>query len=162
MLLQQLNRSDAEKIFIICRNTSGATLAANLPVYFETDAVSDGVAISQMTADVSGTGTNLFAGINDASLADDAYGLVQVYGHRTSAVVQAVDSSYDLAVGGRCVGVAGAAYLAFGTGLAAGPTTELLLSPLMDRYVISMETIAAAASGSTTTTNAKVFIRALS
>ena len=160
MLFQKLNRSDADRVFIICRNTSGASLAANIPVYFETDAVSDGNAISQMAAQVSEVGTNLFAGINDATLADDAYGLVQVYGHRTSAVVSAVVSTYSAVPGTRLVGVAGAAYLAYGTGLAAGPTTELLLSPLMDKYVVSMETIASADDKSATA-NAVVFIRAM-
>jgi len=143
MLLQQLNRSDAEKVFIICRNTSGATLAADLPVYFETDAVSDGNAVSQCQ---TAAGTNLFAGINDASLADDAYGLVQVYGYRASVVVSAVVSSYSIAPGSRLVGVASAAYLAYGSALSGGLTTELLLASAADKSA---------------TANCKAFIRAL-
>jgi hypothetical protein len=156
MLFQQLNRSDAEKVFIIVKNTSGASLAANLPVYFETDEVSDGVAVSQMV-----TGGNLlFAGINNATLADDAYGLVQVYGKRTSAVVSPVVSSYSLTPGQRCVGVAGAAYLAYGSALSAGADTDAKLLPSLDAFVISMETIASA-DGKSATANASVFIRAL-
>jgi len=159
MLFKQINRTDAEKVFIICRNTSGATLAANLPVYFETDAVSDGNAVSQMIA--TAHGTNLFAGINDASLADDAYGMVQVYGYRASVVTLAVSSTFSVTPGNRLVGVAGAAYLAYGTVLSGGSSTELLLSPVNDKYVLAMETIASAAAGSTTTGNCKAFIRAL-
>lgn len=158
MLFQQISRDSAEKVFIICRNTSGASLAANLPVYFETDAVSDGNAVSQMTAVAHGT--NLFAGITDAAIADDAYGKVQVYGYRASVVVSAVDSSFSVTPGNRLVGVAGAAYLAYGTVLSGGSTTELLLSPVNDKYVIAMETIASAADKSATA-NCKAFIRAL-
>jgi hypothetical protein len=143
-------------VFIIVRNTSGATLAANVPVYFETDEQSDGIAVSQM---VSG-GNLLFAGINDKSLADDDYGLVQVYGKRSSAVYSALVSSYAAAPGTRLVGVAGAAYLAYGSMLSAGITTEALLVQALDRFVVSMETIAAA-DGRSATGNAMVFIRAL-
>lgn len=156
MLFQQLSRTDAEKVFIICRNTSGASLAANLPVYFETDAVSDGNAVSQM---VSG-GNLLFAGINNATLADDAYGLVQVYGYRQSCVVAPVGTSFTLAPGGRLTGVAGAAYLQYASMLSAGITTEALLLAALDKSVVSMETIAAVSSDSATQ-NAVVFIKAL-
>lgn len=156
MLFQQLNRSDAEKVFIICRNTSGASLAANLPVYFETDEQSDGVAVSQMVT----AGNLLFAGINHSTLADDGYGLVQVYGKRTSAVVYPVVSSYSAVPGTRLIGVAGAAYLAYGSMLSAGINTEALLVQALDNFVISMETIASA-DGKSATGNAMVFIRAL-
>lgn len=156
MLFQQLNRSDAEKVFIICRNTSGATLAANLPVYFETDAVSDGNAVSQMVP----AGNLLFAGITDASVSNSSYGLVQVYGFRTSAVVSPVVSSFSAVPGTRLIGVAGAAYLAYGSALSAGITTEALLIAGLDNYVIAMETIASA-DGKSATANANVFIRAL-
>lgn len=156
MLFQQLNRTDAEKVFIICRNTSGASLAPNVPVYFETDAVSDGNAVSQM---VSG-GNLLFAGINHSTLADDAYGLVQVYGYRQSCVVAPVGTSFTLAPGGRLTGVAGAAYLQYASMLSAGITTEALLLAALDKSVVSMETIAAVSSDSATQ-NAVVFIKAL-
>jgi hypothetical protein len=150
MLLQQLNRSDAEKVFIICRNTSGATIAANIPVYFETDAVTDGNAVSEMVT----LGNFLLAGINDASIADDAYGLVQCYGYRTSAVVSAVVSSYSIVPGTPLVGVAGAAYLAYGSFLSTPVMTDY------DNQVFSMETIASAA-GKSATANARVFIKAM-
>lgn len=156
MLFQQLNRTDAEKVFIITRNTSGGTLAANLPVYFETDAVSDGNAVSQMVT----AGNLLFAGINDASLANSSYGLVQVYGFRSSVVTSAVVSSYSAVPGTRLIGVAGAAYLAYGSQLSAGITTEALLISGLDNFVIAMETIASA-DGKSGTGNTMAFIRAL-
>jgi len=151
MLFTQLNRSDAEKIFIICKNTSGGTLAANVPVFFETDAVSDGNAVSQMVAGAA----HLFAGINDASLTDGSYGLVQVYGARTSAVAIAGESTVSFVPGTQFVGVAGQNYLqAFSARSAVtnGVDTE--------NYVVCMETIASA-DGKSATQNVKVFIRAI-
>ena len=156
MLFQQLNRSDAEKVYIIVKNTSGASLAANLPVYFETDEVSDGVAVSQMIT----AGNTLFAGITNAVIADDAYGLVQVYGHRTSAVVAAQVSSYSAIPGTRLVGVAGAAFLGYGSALSAPGASDAVLHAQIDDFVVCMETIASA-DGKSGTANAKVFIRAL-
>ena len=156
MLFQQLNRTDAEKVFIIVRNTSGGTLAANLPVYFEVDAQTDGLAVSQMVT----AGNTLFAGILDASTVDDGYGLCQVYGKRTSAVVCPVVSTYSAIPGTRLVGVAGAAYLAYGSALSGANTTDALQHTANDQFVISMETIASA-DGKSATSNAIVFIRAL-
>lgn len=158
MLFQQLNRTDAEKVFIIVKNTSGGTLAANVPVYFETDEQSDGIAVSQMAPTI---GANLlFAGINHASLADEGFGLVQVYGRRTSAVVSPVVSAYSAVPGTRLIGVAGAAYLAYGSMLSAGIISETLNVQGIEDFVISMETIASA-DGKSATSNAIVFIRAL-
>jgi hypothetical protein len=157
MLFQQLNRTDAEKVFIIVKNTSGGTIAANCPVYFETREQSDGLCVSQMEAN----GNLLFAGINDASLADDGFGLVQVYGHRTSAVYGAVGSSFVLAPGSRLIGVDGAAYLTTGSCLSAGMTTEALLQSYTDNFVISMETTLNSTILTSGTGNAVVFIRAL-
>ena len=150
MLFQQLNRTSAEKVFIICRNVSGATVAANLPLYFETAATTDGNAVSEMET----LGNFLLAGINDASLADDDYGLVQCYGYRTSAVVSAAVSTYSIVPGTPLVGVQGAAHLAYGSFLSTPIITDY------DNQVFSMETIASAADHSATA-NARVFIKAM-
>ncbi len=82
MDIQQLNRSDAEKVFISCRNITGATVSAGVPVEWDVETVTDG---NSVTLAKSGSLTALFAGITDASMVDDAYGLVQCYGYRTSA-----------------------------------------------------------------------------
>lgn len=149
MLFQQLNRTDAEKVFIICRNTSGGTLAVNVPVFFETDAVTDGNAVSQMVT----SGGHLFAGINDASLTDDSYGLVQVYGARTSAVYIATVSATSGIIGQQMQGVAGQDYLTYFSAISATTT-------IAQNYCILMESIASAA-GKSATANARVFLRAL-
>jgi hypothetical protein len=145
MLFQQLNRSDAEKVFISVRNTSGGTLSAGVPVFFEHDAVTDGNAVSQASATEQFC---LFAGITDASMADDAYGLAQVYGYRQSAYVSAASAGCE--VGLALIPVAGQDYL-----------TDSTSSGRHDwNFVNLMETVGAAAANSTVK-NWNVFIRAL-
>jgi len=94
MLFQRLNRSDAEKAFIIVQNNAGATITANYPCVWDISASLDGVKVSKpATATLS-----LFVGIADDDIADQAYGLVQVYGYRTSAYVTN-DTSVAIAAG---------------------------------------------------------------
>ena len=84
MLFKQTSRSGAETAFIVCRNISGATVSAGVPVEWDAVTATDGNAVTQCR---SGTLSlaGLFAGITDASMTDSAYGLVQVYGFRASA-----------------------------------------------------------------------------
>jgi hypothetical protein len=145
MLFQQLNRSDAEKVFISVRNTSGDTLSAGVPVFFEHDAVTDGNAVSQASATEQFC---LFAGITDASIEDDAYGLAQVYGYRQSAYVSACSAGSE--VGLALIPVAGQDYL-----------TDSTSSGRFDwNFVNLMETVGASA-GYSGVRNWNVFIRAL-
>lgn len=85
MLFQRINRSDAEKVFITVKNNSGATLTANYPAYFDVEMTTpDGVSVTN-----SATSTTLqaFAGIADADIANGGYGLIQVYGYRSSVQI---------------------------------------------------------------------------
>ena len=82
MDIQGINRSDPEKVFVSCRNVTGATVSAGVPVEMEVATITDG---NSVTACRSNGLCSLFVGVTDASMADDAYGLVQVYGFRTSA-----------------------------------------------------------------------------
>ena len=94
MLFQRLNRTDAEKVFIIIQNVAGATITANYPCVWDISASVDGVRVSKpATATLS-----LFVGIADDDIADQAYGLVQSYGYRTSAFVTN-DTSVAIAAG---------------------------------------------------------------
>lgn len=91
MLIQRVNRSDAEKIFVIAKNNSGATLTAGYPAYWDVEMTTpDGVSVTN-----SATSTTLqaFAGVADADIANGAYGLVQVYGYRSSAQIYASTGS---------------------------------------------------------------------
>lgn len=147
MLFKQLERTGPEQVFVIARNTSGGTISANAPVYFETDAVTDGNAVSQAIGLLGGLA--LFAGITDASMVDDAYGLVQVYGIRTSCYASA--ASAGCAVGIPLIPVAGQNYLTDSTSAA---------NTFAGGKVVLAETIGAAA-GASAVAQYTVFIRAL-
>lgn len=148
MIFKQTNRSDAEQVFIVCRNISAATISAGVPVEFDVVTATDGNAV---TAAHSGTGSlaSLFAGITDASMADSAYGLVQVYGFRTSAYV-----STDSASGA----TPGQWFKPIGPQLEPQSLSAATTSGHI--YVTLMETIASGAAASTVQ-YANVFIRAL-
>ena len=94
MLFQRLNREDAEKVFIIVKNVAGATITANYPCVWDITSSVDGVRVSKpATATLS-----LFVGIADDDIADSAYGLVQSFGYRASALVTN-DTSVAVAAG---------------------------------------------------------------
>lgn len=90
MLLQQLNRTDAEKVFVIGQNVSTATTLGNTLVCWEpiVAAVSLGNCFNLPRT----SSINLFAGVLDADAAANAFQLVQVYGYRSS-VAGAVNST---------------------------------------------------------------------
>jgi hypothetical protein len=141
MIFAQLNRSDAEKVFISVRNITGAAVSAGVPVEWDVVTVTDG---NSVTLAKSGSLTGLFAGITNAAMADSAYGLIQVYGFRTSAYVS-----------GASAGNAPGTFLI----PAGGILTDLTMSAAGTsgaRHVILMETIAASA-----TANVNVFIRSM-
>lgn len=85
MLFQRINRTDAEKVFITVKNNSGASLTANYPAYFDVEMTTpDGVSVTN-----SATSTTLqaFAGIANEAIANGGYGLIQVYGYRSSCQI---------------------------------------------------------------------------
>lgn len=145
MEFAQLNRSDAEKVFISVRNISGATVSAGIPVEWDVVTATDGNAV---TAAKSGSLSGLFAGVTDASMTDSAYGRIQVYGYRQSAYVS---------------GASAGNYVGTFLTPAAGIFTDSTLSAATTSghtKVVLFETIGAAA-GSSATAQYNVFIRAL-
>lgn len=146
MIHKEADRTGPEQIFINVRNTSGATISQNCPVYFEHDAVTDGNAVSQCSALIQGV--SLFAGITNAKLADDAYGIVQVYGYRASCQVSGASAGCE--VGLALLPVKSEDYMQDSSSSGAGPFTGVVL----------METIAASACRSAVL-DYKVFLRAL-
>lgn len=81
MLFQRVNRSDPEKVFIVVKNGSGATLTAGYPGFIDLEMTTpDGVQVTNST--VSTTGTQTLLGVADADIATGQYGLLQVYGFR--------------------------------------------------------------------------------
>ena len=127
---------------------SAATVSAGIPVEWDIATATDGNAV---TAAKSGTLSlaGLFAGVTDASLADSAYGLVQVYGFRTSAYV-----SFNSADGGTI----GAFLKPIGAQFEVQTMSAATTSG--HTFVTLMDTEAGAA-GASTVHYQEVFIRAL-
>jgi len=91
MVIQQLDRNDAEKVFIIVDNGAGATIPAGGAVIWETTSDANGLRVVVPTT----AHKHLFAGIMDKSMASvtGSYTLMQVYGYRSSALYGAFASS---------------------------------------------------------------------
>ena len=150
MLFKRVNRTDPEQIFVVVFNNEGATLSANNTCQLEMASASvDGVKARQPD-----TG-NLFAfiGIVDAAIVDQAYGLVQVYGYRSTVTVFQTGTSQ--ATGAALVPVAGAGYMATSAQTLASNTTITFL-PI---FAVLAESITDATASATV--NVKAFIRAM-
>ena len=79
----------ADKVYVIARNVSGATISANIPTEYDLT-TADGQAVS---AARSGSLASVFAGITDTSMSDSEFGLIQVYGFRSSAYISTTVSA---------------------------------------------------------------------
>jgi hypothetical protein len=151
MLFQQLNRSDAEKVFVMVKNIKGSACSAYYPVFYDTaDATNglDGHAVSGAR-----TGQEfLFAGIPQAAIADDAHGLVQVYGKGSAYVLVTT----ALAAGDQVVAADSTVHLINYTQFSATSLVTVNTNPW--NFVTAMS---AMASGISTAVLEPVFIRAL-
>lgn len=145
MLFKRLNRSDAERIFAIFQaNVAG--VAANDVVILETNSASvDGVKVIQAGAGITNNAT---VGIADAAIANGAYGLVQIYGYRSTSRIE----------------LSGAT-LALGSPLGVKPSSDVLLtvasvSPAFLPAFVLLETLSSTAAATAEGT-AKIFIRCM-
>lgn len=145
MLFKRLNRTDAERIFAVFK-ANEANIAADDVVSLELTAASlDGVNIAQPAA----ASLTAVVGICDAAIGNGAYGLVQIYGYRSTARVLMTGTS--LTAGLTVLApVAAQDYLSSGATVPAGylPAFVLLNSQ-------------SSAPGANSTTSAKIFIRAM-
>lgn len=137
MLIQPLNREDADNVFIAVRNVEGTTLPVDSVVALDLSTDIDGNRVVQPnTNELSAT-----VGVLDAALADDAYGLAQTYGYRASSIV--FQTNTTIAKGVKLVPTAGQNYFASS---ASG-----------DLLAVLCETIAT--TGASATISAKVHLR---
>ena len=84
MLFQRVNRTDAEKVFVVVYNASGGAFTTGQAVVWDCGTSADGIRVTTpATATLSS-----FAGIVPAGIANAAYGLAQVYGYTASASVK--------------------------------------------------------------------------
>jgi hypothetical protein len=143
MIFKRISRTDAEKAYIVVKNVSGSTITAGYSAVFDVSASVDGVRVTQASA----ADLQAFAGVADADLANNEYGLLQVYGYRASAYIW---SSTGSSAAGDILGpVAGK----WGLTPAATSGTAKAFGFLCAAV--------AASSSSAFATTAKVFIRAL-
>lgn len=148
MLFQRVNRSDPEKIYVVAKNGSGATLTAGYQAFWDCEMTTpDGV---QVTNSATSTTLCTFAGIADAAIANGSYGLLQVWGYR--ADVYMVSSEGSSAKGD--VLICSATPISNGLHPAATSGT-------VKGYGILMEAIAASGSSSQYWVSPACFIRAL-
>ena len=120
MIFKRINRSSPEQVFAVFQaNATG--IAADDVVSLELTAASvDGVKIVQPVAAQLGC----VVGIADAAIANGDYGLVQIYGYRSTSRVAQTTSSLPLGAG--LVAVAAADYLDSVTASAFGHYFHLL------------------------------------
>lgn len=143
MLIQRINRDDAEKVFIICKNVSGSTMTAGYACVFDTGASVDGVRVTK----ASSTDLAAFAGVADADIASNGYGKIQVYGYRSSAYIYSSAGDSVAGDGLSCVADWGL------TPITGSGTTQA--------FGFLCEAVSSSAASSQYHLTAKVFIRAL-
>ncbi len=144
MIFKRLNRTSPEQVFAVFQ-ANEASIAADDVVCLELAAASvDGVKIQQpITLELNAT-----VGVADAAIANGAYGLVQIYGYRsTSRILNA--SSVSITPGMALVPVNAQDY--FGTSSLAGEVA-------LPSFVV-LESVAS--TGTTATVSRKIFIRAM-
>ncbi|KKM75981.1 hypothetical protein LCGC14_1384770 [marine sediment metagenome] len=143
MIFQRVNRTDPERVFIVARNSEGSTLNADDVCAWETAAASvDGVRVRQ--PDTSHTAS--IVGVIDAAITDQSYGLVQVYGYRSTSRVFQTNTSQD--TGDAMAASLGGAALSSFASTANAPA-----------WFVLAETIASSSASSTI--SAKMFVRCL-
>lgn len=145
MEFKQSNRTDAEQVFIIVRNISGASVSAGFPMQWDVVTATDGNAVTACKS-AANAPAGLFAGVTNEALADSAYGRLQVYGYRQSAYVSAASANTEVP----------GTFLQ-GTSVGLEPMTTSAATTSGWVFVSLMETVAT----SSAVANRNVFIRAL-
>ena len=91
MLMNRINRTDPEKVFIVVKNSfSTASLTNGQAVIWDYTADADGVGVTKPTAG-SGRASHFgtaFAGIAAETIAHNDFGLLQVYGYHSAVRVR--------------------------------------------------------------------------
>lgn len=80
MLFKRISRASPEVVFVVARNVSGGTITAGYSAVWDTGASADGVRVTQATT----AALQAYAGVADQDIANGDYGLLQVYGYRSS------------------------------------------------------------------------------
>lgn len=148
MLFQRTNRSDPERVFIVV--LSNEAQAADDTVQWELTAASiDGVKVRQPDT----ANEWAFVGIADAAIASGSYGLVQIYGYRSTSRLFQTNTSINTGV--PLVPVAAVAYMASISSLTTS-SSDVTLQPV---FAVLGESIVS--SSASATVSRKIFLRAM-
>lgn len=90
MIIQRINRTNAEKVFVVCRNSEATAMVKGSPAALAWSGTRDGIDVIYANADID---AHSVIGLVDTALAASAYGLAQCYGIRTDAVMIASGSA---------------------------------------------------------------------
>ena len=138
MQIQQLNRSDAEKVSIIVKNVDGGgSLSVGRGVALVVAGASiDGVSAVAQAASAQSLG---FVGVAVQNIPINGYGLVRSWGHVASVLLSHEGSSKTITAGDVLVpsGLAGAF---------ASSVTAQGMSTLYYRYIVAAKTVSPAIS----------------
>ena len=85
MIIQRINRTNPEKVFVIVRNDTTA-FTKGAVIVFTFDGTRDGLDTIDSAAGTA-VKTTLVAGIADTAIPAASYGLAQCYGVRTDAIM---------------------------------------------------------------------------
>ena len=150
MIFQRVNRTDPERVFVVMRNNEGAAMIKDQTVQMELASASiDGVRVR----DVDASNEWAFMGIADAAIADGAYGLIQVYGYRSTSIV--FQTATSVATGVPLMPFSGQDYMVTVLSTFAS-NTSVTLHPI---FAFLGESITDQATSSTVTR--KIFLRAM-
>jgi hypothetical protein len=148
MLFKRVNREAPEQVFAVVYNNEGSSLAADSTCQWEPNSASvDGVKVRAMDT----ANEYCFAGIVDSAIAAGAYGLIQIYGYRSTSTVLTTDTS--ITTGVALVPVAAQAYLQSQHTVYTS-NANFTRSPI---FAVLLESI----TTSTGNVSRKVFIRAM-
>lgn len=114
MLIQRINRTDPEKVFVVAYNSySTATLINGQAVIWDFATDADGLGVTRPTARATNAGIAA-AGIVAESIVAGDYGLIQVYGYHAAARMRTVTGGSPAIVAGRplVINVAGSVFCA--------------------------------------------------
>jgi hypothetical protein len=146
MLFKRIARTSPEQVFVVVKNVSGSTVTAGYSVVWDLSASVDGVRVTR-----ANTATrNCFAGVADADIANGEYGLIQVYGYRSSAYI--TRSTVKVSAAGEALECVNSDW-----GLMPAATVA---SPFC-AYAFVCETVTSTTGTADSWVSAKIFIRAL-
>jgi hypothetical protein len=150
MIIQRINRTNPEKVFIIVRNDHTSAIAKGGICVFNFDGTRNGQDVVPPSAS-DDAHTTLLAGLADDAIGAGAYGMAQVYGIRTDAPMYKHGSvTSDAGAVGNVMKVVTASNLL--TQIAVGAVTSWLPN-------IVLGEVFAASNDSDGTTSAAVFLR---